>query len=120
MLAAASALVVPELFIPRKSIFLPPVGGWAKTYASLIIPREDAHYWAQEIKDGKASYDDATETMSWHAEPSYPEPQILEDMKRYTPRYRMYDSEVTNVKKFCILLSTRVDKIPIPYISGVP
>ena len=34
--ASAASLIVPELWLPRQTFFLPPVGGWAK-YDSVSI-----------------------------------------------------------------------------------
>jgi hypothetical protein len=64
-LVAAGALVAPELLLPRRTIFLPPRGGWPHgRLAALIIPPEHAHWWAPERAAGKVEYDLATQTMT--------------------------------------------------------
>lgn len=69
--AAAASLLVPELAMSTKSIFLPPKGGWVQLpYASLIIPRAHAEdFYASEIASGIATYDADTEMMSWWRAP---------------------------------------------------
>ena len=54
------------LLVPKRTIFLPPRGGWAQwPIAQMIIPRSDAAaFYADGIAAGLYSYDEATETMS--------------------------------------------------------
>jgi hypothetical protein len=70
--AAAVSLIVPELVISTKSIFLPPKGGWLQLpYAQLVIPRDHAaEFYAAEIAAGTATYDINTEMMSWWRAPA--------------------------------------------------
>lgn len=82
------ALVAPALFMPKRTFFLPPVGGWphpALGYtvryaeiadnlyklplARLVIPAAHAHFWDEEIAAGRVTYDLQTETMTLWAHP---------------------------------------------------
>jgi hypothetical protein len=38
---SAVAAAVPELWVPSKKIFLPPVGGWTVTSSDLLISLDD-------------------------------------------------------------------------------
>lgn len=69
--AAAASLLVPELVVSTKSIFLPPKDGWLRMpYASLVIPADHAKdFYAAEIASGVATYDINTEMMSWWRSP---------------------------------------------------
>jgi hypothetical protein len=64
---AASALLLPELAVSNRSIFLPPIGGWPHgriAHASLVIPRSDIHMWAEGLASGKYHYDVHSEVLS--------------------------------------------------------
>jgi hypothetical protein len=64
---AAGALLVPELALSNRTIFLPPVGGWPHgriAHASLIIPRSDIYMWAEGLASGKYHYDIHSEVLS--------------------------------------------------------
>jgi len=65
----AGALIAPQLLIAKRTIFLPPIGGWPHgriAHASLIVPRNQFSYgwWDQEIASGRMAYDPATEVLS--------------------------------------------------------
>jgi hypothetical protein len=60
----AGASVGAGLLVPKRSIFLPPIGGWPGPYARLIIPRSDIGPWAEGIASGKYHYDMHTEMLS--------------------------------------------------------
>jgi hypothetical protein len=64
---AAGAIVAPSLLIPKRSIFLPPIGGWPRALATMSIPAEHVSWWAADIAAGRASYDVTTEIMTWLA-----------------------------------------------------
>lgn len=69
MLGAAGALAGSELLLPKRSIFLPPIGGWPHgriAHASLIVPRDEFAYgwWDADVATGRMAYDKATEVLS--------------------------------------------------------
>jgi hypothetical protein len=62
---AAGAILAPGLLIPRRTFFLPPIGGWgAHPLASLMIPSEVTPLWAEELAAGRVTYDAQTQIMS--------------------------------------------------------
>jgi hypothetical protein len=83
------ALAAPVLLAPKRTFFLPPVGGWPNdaigytvtraeiadnlykvALARLVIPSSEAHYWNEELAAGRVTYDINTETMTmWERPP---------------------------------------------------
>jgi hypothetical protein len=67
-LLAAGAIIAPELLLPRKTFFLPPMGGWISPLASLKIEFDDQwvtrDMYAEGLASGKFTYDEHTKMMS--------------------------------------------------------
>jgi hypothetical protein len=79
------ALAAPVLLAPKRTFFLPPVGGWpvdALSYtvtraeiadnlylARLIVPGNHAHFWNEEIAAGRCTYDMHTEMLTMYQRP---------------------------------------------------
>jgi hypothetical protein len=53
---AGGALAAPLLLMPRKTIFLPPIGGWLSPIAQLVIPDMLLPDYEEGIKSGKFTY----------------------------------------------------------------
>jgi hypothetical protein len=61
----AGGVGASALLLPRKTIFLPPPGGWPRgALASMVIPRTDLEYYAEAIASGRCEYDMHSETMT--------------------------------------------------------
>lgn len=62
---AGGAVMASELLLPRRSIFLPPRGGWPRwKVAELFVPREDVGFYAEGIASGRFSYDSSSQMMA--------------------------------------------------------
>src|ERR1700728_1459142 len=61
---AAGAVVGTEL-IAHRTIFLPPRGGWPRwALVSLVIPKDQLPFYADDIAAGRFTYDESTEIMT--------------------------------------------------------
>jgi hypothetical protein len=89
---AAGAIAAPGLLVPRKTIFLPPLGGWPQIpIASFMIPKWSIGEYAEGLAKGHFLYDESTETMSLLKH----DPERAQiDGKFHSPSGRIYDWEV--------------------------